>query len=88
MKRVKEVYLQLRYRSLEDEANQFECPLIVINAAYDYSCVAAITERWFSHTSAPSKHHLWLEKSGHNGVYTEPSVFIDFMVNEVLPLKD
>lgn len=88
MKGVKEVYPQLRHRSLEEEANQFECPLIVINAAYDYSCVAAITERWFSHTSAPSKHHLWLEKSGHNGVYTEPSVFIDFMFNEVLPLKD
>lgn len=88
MKGVKRVYLQLRYRSLEEEANQFECPLVVINAAYDYSCAASITERWFSKTSAPTKRHLWLEQSGHNGVYTKPSVFIDFMVNEVLPLKD
>lgn len=87
MKGVKRVYLQLRYRSLEEEANQFECPLVVINAAYDYSCAASITERWFSKTSAPTKRHLWLEQSGHNGVY-DPSVFIDFMVNEVLLLKD
>lgn len=88
MKGVKEVYPQLRHRSLEDEANQFECPLVVINAAYDYSCVAAITERWFSKTTAPSKHYLWLKRSGHNGVYTESSAFIDFMITEVLPLKD
>ncbi len=87
MKGVKEVYLQLRHRSLEEEANQFECPLVVVNAAYDYSCVASITERWFSKTSAPTKRHFWLEQSGHNGVY-DPSVFIDFMVNEVLLLKD
>jgi hypothetical protein len=87
MKRVKEVYLQLRHRSLEEEANQFECPLVVINAVYDYSCAASITKRWFTKATAISKHHLWLEQSGHNGVY-DPSVFIDFMVNEVLPLKD
>ncbi|NCC64050.1 MAG: alpha/beta hydrolase [Spirochaetia bacterium] len=85
---VKEVYPQIRHRSLEDEAIQFECPLVVINARYDYSCVASITERWYAQTTAPSKHYLWLEHSGHNGIYTEPTIFIDFMKAEVLPLKE
>ncbi|ADY14440.1 alpha/beta hydrolase [Sphaerochaeta globosa] len=85
---VKEVYPQLRHRSLENEATQFDCPLVVVNATYDYSCVASITERWYSKAKAPSKHYLWLERSGHNGVYTQASMFIDFMVSEVLPLKN
>ena len=88
MRGVKEVYPTIRDRSLENEAIQFECPLVVINARYDYSCVASITERWYEQTTAPSKHYLWLEHSGHNGIYTEPSVFIEFMKEQVLPLKE
>lgn len=84
---VQEVYPQIRHRSLEDEALAFDIPLVVINANYDYSCVAAITERWFSKTSAPSKHYLWLGNSGHNGIYTEAEAFIGFMRDEVLPLE-
>ncbi|NLK06242.1 MAG: alpha/beta hydrolase [Spirochaetales bacterium] len=84
---VQEVYPKIRHRSLEDEALAFDIPLVVINANYDYSCVAAITERWFSKTSAPSKHYLWLKNSGHNGIYTEAEAFIDFMRDEVLPLE-
>lgn len=88
LKGVKEVYPLLRHRSLEDEATQFDCPLVVVNAKYDYSCVASITERWYERTEAPHKAYLWLERSGHNGIYTEASVFIDFMVSEVLPWKN
>lgn len=84
---VQVVYPQIRHRSLEDEALAFDIPLVVINANYDYSCVAAITERWFSKTSAPSKHYLWLKNSGHNGIYTEAEAFIGFMRDEVLPLE-
>ena len=84
---VQVVYPQIRHRSLEDEALAFDIPLVVINANYDYSCVAAITERWFSKTSAPSKHYLWLGNSGHNGIYTEAEAFIGFMRDEVLPLE-
>ena len=84
---VQVVYPQIRHRSLEDEALAFDIPLVVINAKYDYSCVAAITERWFSKTSAPSKHYLWLGNSGHNGIYTETEAFIGFMRDEVLPLE-
>lgn len=84
---VKQIYPQLRHRTLEEEAVAFDCPLIVVNAAYDYSCVHTITERWYSKTSAPQKKYLHLMESGHNGIYTEADRFIDFMVNEVLVLK-
>ena len=88
IKGVKEVYPQIRHRSLEDEATHFSCPLIVINARYDYSCVASITKRWYDSTFAPHKRYLHLENSGHNGIYTEASVFMDFMKAEVLPLRN
>lgn len=82
---IKTVYPKIRHMSLEEEAIEFELPVFVINARYDVSCAAEITERWFDSIQAPSKRMLWLEHSGHNGIYTENELFMDFMREEVLP---
>ena len=82
---VKTIYPKIRHRSLEQEATHFRIPVFVINARYDMSCVASITERWYNNLKAPDKQLLYLEQSGHNGIYTEPDVFMHFMRTEVLP---
>lgn len=85
---IKNVYPKIRHRSLEEEATQFQIPVFVINGQYDMSCVASITERWYNNLKAPEKQLLYLERSGHNGIYTEPDVFMHFMRTEVLPIAD
>ena len=83
----KTVYPKIRHRSLEEEANRFTIPLFVINAAYDMTCVSSITERWYESVEAPEKKMLYLENSGHNGIYTESDRFMQFMKNHVLEVS-
>jgi len=85
---VKVVYPQLAFLDLEEEVTSLKCPLFLINGRYDMTCVASISERWFNKVSAPSKHLLWLENSGHNGVFTEPDQFIDLLIQEARPLSN
>lgn len=82
---VKEVYPQLAYVDLEQDYLQLECPVFIINGRYDYTCVATITERWFEKLQAPQKDLLWLERSGHNGIFTEPEKVITYLTEVVLP---
>lgn len=85
---IKTLYPKIRHRSLEEDAVQFQIPVFVINGRYDMSCVASITERWYNNLKAPEKQLLYLERSGHNGIYTEPDVFMHFMRTKVLPIAD
>jgi pimeloyl-ACP methyl ester carboxylesterase len=85
LKGVKIVYPQLAFLDFEKEAVKLELPVFIVNGRYDYTCVATITERWFNQLEAPVKDMLWLEHSGHNGVYTEPQAFISYMKEVVLP---
>ena len=84
---IKTVYPKARHMSLEEKAVYFQIPVFIINARYDVSCVAEITERWFNNLEAPMKQILWLEHSGHNGIYTESDAFIHFMRKTVLPVS-
>ena len=81
------MYPKARHMSLEEKAVYFQIPVFIINARYDVSCVAEITERWFNTLEAPMKQILWLEHSGHNGIYTESDAFIHFMRKTVLPVS-
>ncbi|AEV29975.1 putative hydrolase or acyltransferase of alpha/beta superfamily [Sphaerochaeta pleomorpha str. Grapes] len=83
---VKEVYPQLAYLDFEKDVKRLDCPLFLVNGRYDMSCVSTIAERWFNTVEAPYKELLWLEESGHNGVYTESKKFMEFMTEKVLPL--
>lgn len=84
---VKVVYPQVAFLDMEVEVPSLGCPLFLINARYDMTCVATISERWFQQVTAPSKSILWLEQSGHNGVFTEPEPFIKLLVQEARPLS-
>ena len=79
---IKVVYPQLAFLDMEDMVTSIECPLLLVNGRYDMTCVASISERWFLEVNAPSKQLLWLENSGHNGVFTEPEQFIEFLMLE------
>ncbi len=83
---VKVVYPQLAFLDMEEEVPSLGCPLFLINARYDMTCVASISERWFYKVSAPGKRMLWLENSGHNGIFTEPEPFIELLNKEARPL--
>ena len=83
---VKDVYPQLAYLDFEKDVKSLDCPLFLVNGRYDMSCVSTIAERWFTMVEAPYKELLWLEESGHNGIYTENRKFMDFMTAKVLPL--
>ncbi len=48
------------------------------------TCVSSITERWYESVEAPEKKMLWLEHSGHNGIYTESEAFTEFMKESVI----
>lgn len=85
---VKLVYPQLAFLDMEAEVKSLDCPLFLINARYDMSCVASISERWFLKVEAPLKQMVWLENSGHNGVFTEAEAFIAFLNREVRPLSN
>jgi len=86
MNGVHHVYPQLAFLDFEKTLTRLEIPTFMVNGRYDYTCVASITERWYHQLEAPVKDLIWLENSGHNGIYTEPDVFIDYMVNTVLPV--
>jgi len=77
---VKHIYPQLADLDFERDITELECPLFIVNGRYDYSCVATITERWYTKVKAPLKGLLWLENSGHNAVYTEADMFMRYMV--------
>jgi pimeloyl-ACP methyl ester carboxylesterase len=83
---VKEVYPQLAYLDFEESITELRCPLFLINGRYDMSCVSTIAQRWFETVEAPRKDLLWLENSGHNGVFTENQKFMQYMVEKVYPL--
>lgn len=84
---VKEVYPQLAFTDIEQEVPSLEVPLYIINGAYDRTCVAEITDRWFEGVSAPYKQMLYLPDSGHNGIFTDSERVIEFFRSEVL-MKD
>jgi esterase/lipase len=84
---VKHVYPQLSDLDFERDITMLECPLFIVNGRYDMSCVATISERWYNKVQAPVKDLLWLEKSGHNAVYSEAQEFMQYMVETVLPLS-
>jgi len=85
---VKHIYPQLADLDFERDITELECPLFIVNGRYDYSCVATITERWYTKVKAPLKGLLWLENSGHNAVYTEADMFMRYMVQIVRPLSE
>ncbi|PKL20665.1 MAG: alpha/beta hydrolase [Spirochaetae bacterium HGW-Spirochaetae-4] len=85
---VKQVYPLLSDLDFERDVTELECPLFIVNGRYDMSCVATISERWYNQVEAPVKDLLWLEKSGHNAVYSEADEFMRYMVETVLPLSD
>ncbi|GAB1484898.1 alpha/beta hydrolase [Treponema sp.] len=81
---VEHVYPQLENLDFERDLRELGCPVFFANGRYDMTCVATITERYFTGLRAPLKKLEWFELSGHNPCYTENEKFIDFMVDTVL----
>jgi len=51
---------------------------------HDINAPPALTEEYYRILDAPDKDFIWFERSGHNPWVTEPSRFVDVMVNKIL----
>ena len=69
-----------------DHVTQFGCPVIVYVGAHDYTTPHELTEEWFSHIQAPSKHLVSFADSAHMMMQEQPGRFLMHLVTDALPL--
>jgi len=69
-----------------DHTTHFNCPVIVFVGAHDYTTAHELTEEWYSHIQAPSKHFVSFADSAHMVMQEQPGRFLAHLVSDVLPL--
>jgi pimeloyl-ACP methyl ester carboxylesterase len=67
---------------------RFPIPLILLEGRHDYTVVSDVTAKWFAKVSAPEKHLVWFELSGHMPMTEEPGKFLLSLVRYARPLAE
>jgi len=67
---------------------RFPVPLLLLEGRHDYTVVSDVTAKWFAKVSAPEKHLVWFEHSGHMPMTEEPGKFLLSLVRYARPLAE
>jgi len=78
------VYPQLWEVDLRRQASHLEVPVYFLKGRHDVNAPTVLTEEYYRVLTAPHKELIWFERSGHNPWISEPTKFVDVMVNTVL----
>jgi len=78
------VYPQLWEVDLRQQASHLEAPVYFLKGRHDVNALTVLTEEYYRVLTAPHKELIWFERSGHNPWISEPTKFVDVMVNTVL----
>jgi pimeloyl-ACP methyl ester carboxylesterase len=78
------VYPQLWDVDLRTQPARLEVPVYFLIGRHDVNASPALTEEYYQMLTAPHKELIWFEHSGHTPWTSEPSMFVDAMVNRVL----
>jgi CubicO group peptidase (beta-lactamase class C family)/pimeloyl-ACP methyl ester carboxylesterase len=79
------VYPHLWDVDFRQQAAQLDVPVYFLIGRHDVNAPVQLTEEYFELLDAPHKELIWFEKSGHTPWTTEPDLFVDAVVNTVLP---
>ena len=79
------VYPQLWEVDFRAQATELEVPVYFLIGRHDVNAPPVLTEQYYELLNAPHKELIWFERSGHNPWVTESSLFVDVVVNKILP---
>jgi pimeloyl-ACP methyl ester carboxylesterase len=79
------VYPQLYAIDFYKQATRLDVPVYFVQGRWDLEEMGSLLERWYSILQAPHKELIYFENSMHTPDGSEPSKFVDVMVNHVLP---
>jgi len=79
------VYPHLWEVDFRVQATELEVPVYFLIGRHDVNAPPVLTEQYYELLSAPHKELIWFELSGHNPWVTESSLFVDVVVNKILP---
>lgn len=65
------------------DVKQISIPIYFIEGRYDWNVPSILVETFFQNITAPSKHIIWFEYSGHNPLNEEAEKFNDVMINTI-----
>ena len=78
------MYPQLQEVDFRRDAPRLDVPVYLVEAAHEAPGRAVLANQWYTALSAPSKHLVTFENSGHNPNLDEPARFATFMADVVL----
>lgn len=65
---------------------RLRCPLILLEGRHDRTVNSHVALEWFGRVSAPSKHFVWFEDSGHEVMTEEPGKVLVSLLRYARPL--
>jgi pimeloyl-ACP methyl ester carboxylesterase len=71
--------------NLMESLPSVQCPLYFFTGRHDIQTSASITERYYTHVTAPKKALFWFERSGHGVPTSEPGRLQRLIIENVLP---
>ena len=78
------MYPQLQEVDFRRDVTRLDVPVYLVEAAHEAPGRAVLARQWYSALSAPSKHVIGFEHSGHNPNLDEPARFAALMADVVL----
>jgi proline iminopeptidase len=77
------LYPQLSDTDFRRDVPHLDVPIYIVEGTYEAAGRKTLAREWFQLLTAPSKHWVVFDNSGHTPPYDEPGHFADFM-NDVL----
>lgn len=65
---------------------RIDCPVILLEGRHDRTVNAQVAYEWFERVSAPQKHFIWFEHSGHEVMTEEPAKVLVSLLQYARPL--
>jgi len=78
------VYPQLYTIDFSTQATRLDVPVYFVQGRWDLEEMGSLLERWYSILQGPHKELVYFENSLHTPDGSEPSKFVEVMVNQVL----
>lgn len=80
------LYPQLQHIDFRAQVTALDVPVFFVQGAHEARGRAEPFVEWFSMLDAPSKDVVTFDTSGHRPMFEQPELFVDYMVDAVLPV--
>lgn len=79
------LYPQLQDIDFRETATEFDVPMFFVQGAHETPGRAQLFEEWYPLIDAPAKDRTALATSGHRPLFEQPTEFVDYLTDVVVP---